>query len=195
MQTVVPLTQTRSRSRRLRGLASAALACVVLAALAAVAAPSAHADAAAKPSRGTAAARQVWLQDGSDGALPAATAAAAWSRRPNMVLSLGNCSGAHCIMVELVAVSACDGEVAVGAAVGGCAVPGPEGACTAQVKSWLTAYPDALRAALEHEVGHCLGLPHNTTDKRSIMSPALSLMDAPSGPDSGDLADVRALAW
>ncbi len=80
-------------------------------------------------------------------------------------------------------------------AIGGCAVPGPDGSCTAQVKSWLLAYPDALRAALEHEVGHCLGLPHNTSDKRSIMSPNLSLMSPPAGPDNTDLGNLRDVTW
>ena len=169
---------------------------VLLTALVATGVQSASADAAGKPPSGTAPVRQAWIQDASGGALPVDVAAAAWSRtRSATDVGVGACSGAHCINVDLVAVSACDSEVSITATIGGCAFGAPDGSCTAQVKSWLVAYPDALRAALEHEVGHCLGLAHNTTDKRSIMSPNLSLSNPPSGPDSTDLSDLSKASW
>jgi hypothetical protein len=157
---------------------------------------SASADPAGKPSATAAPARQAWVQVDSVTSLPVDVAVAAWSRsRSDTTVSLGACSGSHCITVSLVDVSACDSETATLAAIGGCAVPGTDGSCTAQVKSWLLPYADALRASVEHEIGHCLGLPHNTTDKRSIMSPVISLSNPPSGPDSTDLSNLSKVTW
>ncbi len=157
---------------------------------------SASADPAGKPPASAAPARQAWVQLDSATPLPVDVAAAAWSRsRSATTVSLGACSGSHCITVALVDVSACDSQTATLGAIGGCAVPGPDGSCTAQVKSWLLPHADALRASVEHEIGHCLGLPHNTTDKRSIMSPTLSLANPPAGPDSTDLSNLSQVAW
>ncbi len=173
-----------------------AWATALLAVLVVTGTQSASADSAAKPPSAGSPARQAWIQVAGPSALPVDVAAAAWSRpRSNTSVSMGACAGAHCINVELVDVSSCDSDAAIASAIGGCAVPGPDGSCTAQVKSWLLAYPDALRAALEHEVGHCLGLPHNTSDKRSIMSPNLSLMSPPAGPDNTDLGNLRDVTW
>ena len=188
----VMTVKRRPRARAARGGWAVAL----LAVLTITGMQTASADPGAKPPANSTAARQAWIQVAGPSVLPVDVAAAAWSRqRSGTTVSLGACAGTHCINVELVDVSACDSEAAMGSAIGGCAVPGPDGSCTAQVKSWLVAYPDALRAALEHEVGHCLGLPHNTTDKRSIMAPSLNLTNPPSGPDGTDLSNLQHVDW
>ena len=179
-----------------RAARRAAWVVLLLATLVATGVQTASADAAGKPPAATAPVRQAWIQDASGGVLPVAVAASAWSRaRSATTVRVGACSGAHCIHVDLVAVSACDSQAAITSAIGGCAFSDADGSCTAQVKSWLVAYPDALRAALEHEVGHCLGLEHNTTDRRSIMSPNISLGNPPAGPDNTDLSNLSTVAW
>ena len=184
------------RGAAARAARRAAWAVLLLAALVTTGVQSASADPAGKPPSTTAPVRQAWIQDDSGGALPVVVAASAWTRtRSATTVGVGACSGAHCIHVDLVGVTACDGQVAGLSAIGGCAFATGDGSCTAQVKSWLVAYPDALRAALEHEVGHCLGLEHNTTDRRSIMSPNLSLGSPPAGPDNTDLSNLSNVAW
>jgi hypothetical protein len=184
-----PDAATRA-ARRATGVAA------LLTLLAVTGMQSASADSAGRSPATAAPGRQAWVQLDSSSPLPVDVAVAAWSRsRSDTTVSLGACSGSHCITLSLVDVSACDSETASLGAIGGCAVPGPDGSCTAQVKSWLLPYADALRASVEHEIGHCLGLPHNTTDKRSIMSPVISLGNPPSGPDSTDLSNLSKVTW
>jgi len=125
------------------------------------------------------------------GTLPVATSDTAWSYQTNVTLTARACSGIRCIHVQSVAVTAC--VAPIGYLVAGCSVTNPDGSCTAQVATGNEAYPEAVRAFLEHETGHCLGLGHNTTDPTSIMQPILYLTSPPPGPDATDRANVRAL--
>lgn len=72
----------------------------------------------------------------------------------------------------------------------GCGIRYSDGSCTVQVVS--TGYADSMRAVLEHETGHCLGLGHNTSDRNSIMAP-YQQNPPPPGPDAIDRANVRAI--
>lgn len=133
----------------------------------------------------------VTVQDTSAGLLPVSDAASAWSKNTNVSLTLGSCTGPTCVIVQHASPPITSG-VSLDQ-VGGMAMTNPDGSCTAMVAPWLDAYPDARRAALEHEIGHCLGLPHITTDARSIMQPVLSLSNPPRSPDAKDRAALRAL--
>jgi hypothetical protein len=189
-------TPSRRPSFPARAARRATWVAALLTLLAVTGMQSAAADAAGKSPGMAAPTRQAWVQLDSAGPLPVDVAVAAWSRsRSDTTVSLGACSGSHCITASLVDVSACDGDQLTNAVVAGCAVHGADGSCTVQVKSWVSPYPDALQAVLEHELGHCLGLGHHTTDKRSIMSPVLSLFNPPSAPDSGDLSNLSQVAW
>lgn len=144
------------------------------------------------PTPPPAGAHVILVDPAAAGTLPVGTSDAAWSgaaSNVNLTVAAG-CSGPGCIHVQLVGVTACGTSTAIV----GCAVGNPDGSCIAQVVNWLHVhYADVERAVLEHETGHCLGLPHNTTDPNSIMQPAIDISNPAPGPDNQDLADVHAL--
>lgn len=171
----------------------ATVTAVVLAAslvTATVASDAAHADASASSPRPSSTTTVITV-DGTDaGPLPVDVAEAAWAKNTHVRFVSGPCGGPRCISVHHTDAPYPDPTVA---SVGGWAQGQADGSCAASVQTWLDAYPDTRRAALEHELGHCLGLAHNTTDPRSIMAPVLSLANPPKGPDAQDRAALDAL--
>lgn len=168
------------------------LASVVLAASLAttgVGSGAAHAATTA-PSARPSAATVITVDVTDAGPLPVDVAEAAWAKNTPVRLVSGPCAGPRCISVHHTDAPYPDPTVA---SVGGWAQRQPDGSCAASVQTWLDAYPDTRRAALEHELGHCLGLPHNTADPRSIMAPVLSLANPPKGPDAQDRAALDTL--
>jgi len=124
------------------------------------------------------------------GPLPVPVAEAAWAKNTRVRFVTAPCAGPACILVRHTDAAYPDATVV---SVGGWAQVHPDGSCTATVQTWLDGYPDARRAVLEHEMGHCLGLSHTSGDPRSIMQPVLSLAGSPKGPDSQDRATLNAL--
>ena len=69
-----------------------------------------------------------------------------------------------------------------------------DGQCRIELLSWVparsavTAEHDAL-----HEMGHCLGLSHNTVDKRAVMAPTIQLGDGYTKPTAADYRNLKTL--
>lgn len=119
----------------------------------------------------------------------AAAAAAAWSKNTVLDIATGPCSGAGCIVV-----TASDDLCGATVPVGGCAETQADGSCQVRISSLVTTvYTGAIDAVTTHEVGHCIGLPHVTTDPRSIMVPSFPLGSPPKGPSAGDRKLVNAI--
>lgn len=128
----------------------------------------------------------------SDYPTQSATTAAAWSKNTVLDISTGACSGQGCITV-VEAPAACS-DIGGNAVIVGCAIPQADGSCLVEVSEFVRLYySDAITAVIEHEVGHCVGLPHVTTDKQSIMVTSFPLGDPPRGPSAGDRKLVNAI--
>lgn len=119
----------------------------------------------------------------------------AWSFHTNITMQHTEvCSGPHCIHLETVDTTPCDSGFEIGMVVAGCSFGNADGSCTSEIESFDVTYGyEFALAATEHELGHCLGLSHNTTDPRSIMTPVIDPSNPPSGPDHNDRAAVQAL--
>lgn len=182
--TTVHAVVARTPRRRWAHTSAVALASAAMAIGLGLQSEPAHALGTATPATTT-----VTVDVSLAGPLPVDQAMRAWTKGVPVAFVTGECSGSHCIRVlhQYPAV----GE-AVGPAIGGLAQPSADGSCSAYVEPWIDAYPAAQLAALEHELGHCLGLPHNTTDPKSVMAPVISLMRPPKGPDAQDRADLKA---
>jgi hypothetical protein len=147
------------------------------------------APAQAVPSGGVLKVATITVDASAAGPLPVATATDAWARNTPVAFAAGPCSGPRCIIVRHEVAATGEGILVN---VAGMAVTNADGSCTAYVFPWLDTDPDSRRAALEHEIGHCLGLGHNTSDPKSIMAPSLGV-DVPKGPDAKDRANLAAL--
>lgn len=136
----------------------------------------------------------VMLDVSEAGTLPAASAAAAWSKNTDVTVKVGACvAGLKCIHLQLVENTTCQFDNPLGVIVG-CAFPS-DGYCTAQVDTLV--YDPAYSALLPlstsiHEIGHCLGLPHNP-NRRSIMNAKINAYDPISAPSPEDKRNLAAL--
>lgn len=127
----------------------------------------------------------IAVVDTSGGALRVAEAAAAWSKNTGVRLTVTPaCGTGPCFTVQWDTTNVCAIYQTGIIAIGGCARGNP---CQVYVTRGVPDY--TLLRFVTHELGHCLGLPHNTSDPRSIMQPA-PVVDR---PDAGDRAAVRAI--
>lgn len=65
--------------------------------------------------------------------------------------------------------------------------------CRVELASWVADLPVTAEHTAIHETGHCLGLAHNTVDKRTVMAPSVQLGTGYTKPQSADLRNLRTL--
>lgn len=163
------------------------LLAVLFAVLVLTVAPTTATAIAARPSPPAPITRISVYQTPSAASLPVSAAVTNWSKAKNidLVLVTSPCSGKNCVIVtQGTDYSLCGGGLIC---YDGYAYPQADGSCIAFLETWATA------PAFEtpHEIGHCIGLPHNFTDSRSVMQPTAN--PRVTAPDSQDLRNLAAL--
>ena len=69
-----------------------------------------------------------------------------------------------------------------------------DGQCRIELLTWVAEwYPVTAEHDALHELGHCLSLAHNTTDKRSVMAPTVQLGEGYSRPTAADLRNLQSV--
>lgn len=118
--------------------------------------------------------------DPSAAQLPVGAAVTAWDKARNVTVvpTSTSCTGTGCIRVVMGTDWSRCGTLCT---EWGYATPQADGSCVVFVQSFAQAWSYVTA----HEIGHCMGLGHVTTDRRSVMQEAAT--NGVTGPDTADL--------
>lgn len=139
----------------------------------------------------------VRVYDGTnDPAWKISEAAAEWSKNTGVTLTMTtDPTSAQIVVYEVDQFTSTNAGGALGVAYFPSSTDGvATGQCRIELASWLPGiYPRTAEHTGIHEAGHCLGLAHNVTAKRTVMATSVQLGYGYDRPQSVDLKNLASI--